>query len=221
MTRRGFTLLELILATAIASMMALTLYAAMSSGFKTRGSALAQMRNVQSATIALDLIEQDLQSVLPASGTLSGPMLGYAMGTPGHEADSLDFYCLGRDRTIDSPLSEGFRRVQLVLRTDTPVPTLVRRVRRNLLAPVLPDAAEETLATDVVGFSVRYYDGLGWYSEWDSVLQDNALPVAVEVTIRVNDQRVKDLTEPYSVTRLIHLPCAVPADNTEEATDAQ
>lgn len=220
MTRRGFTLLELILATAIAAMMALTLYSAMSSGFRARTSSLAQMRNIQSATIALDLVERDLQSILPASGTLSGPMLGYAMGTPGREADSIDFHCIGRDRNSDSPLSEGFRRVQIVLRTDTPTPTLVRRVRTNLLAPVQPDAVEETLATDIVGFSVRYFDGLGWYSEWDSLLQANALPVAIEVTVRVEETRLLGATQPYSVTRLIRLPCAVPAVETE-ATGVQ
>ncbi len=220
MTRHnGFTLLELLLSMAIAAMMALALYSAMYSGFKARTSAQVQMRDIRAAAVALDLIEQDLQSILPPTGTLAGPMVGYAMGTPGREADSIDFYCIGRDRGAVDPFSEGFRRVQLVLRTDGVQPVLVRRVTRNLLAPVAAQPTDEVLATDLIGFSVRFFDGSLWHDEWDSTLQSDALPVAIEVTIRKTADRDVN-AQAYSVTRLVRLPCAIPLDEvTEESTD--
>ena len=211
MKRSGFTLLELVLSMSIAAMMALALYSAMYAGFKARTSAQMQMRDIRSATVALDLIEQDLQSILPPGGTLAGPMVGYAMGSPGREANSLDFYCLGRDRGANDVFSNGFRRVQFVLRTDGTSPVLVRKVTRNLLAPVVAEPVEEILATDVVAFSVRFFDGTTWQDEWDSTLQSDALPTAIEVTIRKAPDRHTAATA-YSVTRLVRLPCAVPLD---------
>jgi hypothetical protein len=165
----------------------------------------------------MDLIEQDLQSILPSGGTLSGPLLGRAMGTAGREADSIRFHHLARDRTTaaaDLP-DEGFRQTEIVLKTDYATPALVRRVNRNLLASAAVEPTEEVLATDVIGFSVRYYDGYGWLTEWDSTLQGDALPLAVQITLRKNPARDASSQTPYALTRIVPLPCAT------EATDAQ
>jgi type II secretion system protein J len=221
MNRRGFTLLELLLASAISAMMALVIYSAMVTGFKARRSAGAQMSDIRSMAIVMDIIAEDFESILPPTGTLAGPMVGYAMGSPGFETDSVNFYCLGRDRAGVSALSEGFRRIELVLKTDGQTPTLVRRVTRNLLAPAVPEPQDEVLSTEITGFSVRFFDGTSWYDEWDSTLQEDSLPIAVEVTLRKPAARESDRTAPYSITRILPLPCAAPAETEEETTDAQ
>lgn len=219
MKRSGFTLLELILSTAIAAMMALALYSAMNTGFKARNSARSQMADIQSLTITMDLIQRDLESIIVPGQWLSGPFDGHAMGSPGRETDSLDFYCLGRDRDITSQLSEGFRRIKFTLQTDGSGAVLIRNVTRNLLASPIPEPDTEVLSRDIVGFSVRFYDGSTWRSEWDSLLQQDILPFAIEVTLRKQAVRDRSATEPYSITRIITLPCAAAAE--PETTDAQ
>jgi len=210
---RGFTLLELALAAAMVAIIGLTLYAALSIGFRARGSANNQVRAMREAAIALDVVQQDLQSIPPPGGTLTGTFIGYAMGTSGAAADSLTFHAIGRDTDAgDNVFGEGVRRIELALRTDVTPQLLVRRVQRNLLSSVEEEPAEEVLARGVRAFSVRYYDGYGWLDEWDSTLQDNALPQAVELTIELDQPRPNAPDKSYRVTQVIPLPCATPLD---------
>lgn len=210
---RGFTFLEVMLATAITAVLAASLYAAMYVGFRARLSARAQTAAAREAAVTLDLIERELQSLLPPTGVLSGAFLGYAMGHGGWEADSLEFHALGSDPDAprDDPLREGIRRVQIVLRQDVNPPTLVRRVDRNLLAPTREAVREEPLASGLKAFAVRYYNGYAWQSEWDSTLMQNRLPLAVEVTVELGDATLGGVG-PYVMTRTIPLSAGRPVD---------
>ncbi len=80
---------------------------------------------MRSLNIAAELIANDLQSVAPPNGTLAGPFTGTQMGGTGARADTVEFYCLGRDPSLDNqPLGDGMRRIDLVLRTDVSPPVL-------------------------------------------------------------------------------------------------
>ncbi len=204
----AFTLLELILTLSLIAMLSLSMYGALNAAFKARASGMRQMAGIGPATIAMDFIEQDLQSVLAPQGTLAGPFVGYAMGSPGREGDSLDFYSIGRDfGANDSPLAEGFRRVQLGIKADAQTNLLVRRVTRNVLAQSVPEPDEEVIAKDILALSITYYDGTSWYEEWDSTLQEDAMPLAVQITVRVADPAPQQPDRTYALTRLISLPC--------------
>jgi type II secretion system protein J len=208
MTRRvrhhGFTLLELLVASSMVAILGLSLAAAMHVGFRGRTVAHNQLRAVREAAIAMDIVQQDLQSLLPPTGILAGPFFGYAMGTTGAEADSLEFHTIGRDLgDDDSPLSDGIRRVQLVLRTDTTPRMLVRRVQRNLLASSVSEAVEEPLVRNVRAFSVRYYNGYGWLQEWDSTLRNNVLPLAMEVTLELDLPSPSNPDQPYRIRQIV------------------
>src|SRR4051812_33755994 len=94
--RRAFTLLELVLAMAMVAILAATMYACMQVAYKARRSAEATVQPIRAATMAIDLVGQDLQSVLPPSGILRGPFSGSQQAGPGGtRADVVDFYCLG------------------------------------------------------------------------------------------------------------------------------
>jgi hypothetical protein len=91
----------------------------------------------------------------------------------------------------DDPLAEGIRKVEYALRTDVTPPVLVRRVTRDLLSPVETQPEEEILARDVRSFSLRNYDGATWQEEWDSTTLGDVLPMAVMVTIELNDPQAQ------------------------------
>ena len=219
----GFTLIELMLAAAIAAMLSLAIYASLSTAFKARATANMQTSAMRRAAIALDLLEADLQSVTAADGTLNGPFIGYALGSTGSEADSVSFCCLNRDATtptgglatnvIDDPLAEGARKVTLSLRTDgLPTPSLVRSVQRNLLATTVT-TQDEVLADDIKALSIRYYDGSEWTEEWDSTLRaDNSVPIAVQITIELRERGPRasstDPQQGYRATRIFPLACS-------------
>lgn len=211
----GFTLLELLIATTIAATLGLALYGSIGTAFRARKVIDRQITAMRETSIILDLIERDFQSLLRPNGTLSGPFLGYAMGTGGAEADSVQFYAIDRDASREEPLSEGIKQIQLVLQNDNGGNLLIRKVQRNLLSTSAQTTVDETLSKKVTAFSVKYYDGSSWYEEWDSTMHDNTLPIAVQISITLKRSEDPAATDAYSMSRIIPLACG---DNVNYST---
>jgi hypothetical protein len=219
--RRAFTLMELSLAMGMMAMLALTLYMSLAIALRARDSAAANVGPVRAATVAADLIRQDLESVLPPSGHLAGPFIGNMDSSlPGGRSDTVEFYCVGNDAArVDSPIAEGIRRVDLLVRTDVKPPVLVRQVNRNLLAQAEMPPDEEVLCRNVRSFSLRYFDGTLWQDAWDSTTMGDVLPTAVEMTLDIDyPQKPGQPPSPYRVIRVIPLACAKPATDTTGTT---
>jgi prepilin-type N-terminal cleavage/methylation domain-containing protein len=225
---RGFTLLEFTLAAAIIATLATSLYMTMSIGFRARKSIDNQIIAMREAAVVMDLIQQDFESVLPPAPALPdsgqtiylgqaysdtamvGPFIGEAISVGDVGADTVEFYCLGRDMgDTDSPTAEGVRWVQLALRTDVEPAVLVRRVETNVLAEIQREPVEEVLADNIRGFAVRYFDGSQWLTAWDSTEMEDTLPFAVEVTIELDRSNPMAGERPYRMTRVIPISCGV------------
>ncbi|MFI5001928.1 MAG: type II secretion system protein GspJ, partial [Reyranellales bacterium] len=221
---RGFSLLELTVAMTMGSMLALSLYLAMHAVIQARRSANRAVASVRAATIAMDLVCSDLQSVLAPKGNYAGPFVGTRQSGTGTDADTLDFFSIGRDGnppTVDIPWAEGIREVVLALNTDANPPNLVRRVTRNLQPKVQTDPEEEILCRGVRALSIRYYDGTDWQEDWDSTGVGDILPVAVAITIELSDGNTSATQTPNPanrITRIIPLACAPPASSTTGVT---
>jgi hypothetical protein len=201
---RAFTLIELMLAMTFIVMLSMTLYTAMRVGIRARASAANATDSIRAASIVAGLVRQDLESIPPPTGTYAGPFMGVK--------DDVTFYTIGRDDpNDDSPLSEGIRQVELVLRTDVAPPALVRRVTRNLQPAATSQYTEEVLCRDVRGLSLRYWDGSMWEENWDSTAMGDVLPLAVWVTVDVGDAGRPD-APPRRVSVVVPLACAKPSD---------
>ena len=216
MTRRcGFTLLELLLAMAMVAMLMLTLYTGFVTAFRAQAIAVRQGDATRQAKVALDLVEQDLRSILPPKdGGLAGPFVGQ----PGGEA-IIDCYPLGTDygRT-DSPTADGFRHVKFAVLADSeatngkPTNMLVRGVVRAIANTAETEPENEVIARNVSDLTVRYYDGSAWADTWDSTQQSNGLPLAVELTIAIADPTSTDAQHVYRLTRTVRLSCGLTPD---------
>lgn len=228
-SRRGFTLLEIIVASAVMSVIAITLFAALRLTYRARNSALAAVAPARSAQIAMDLVRQDLESALPPSGVLAGAFLGQ-FGIDSANASSIEFYCVGGDSSAllgvnsartggaggmrddrDPTLIGGIRRINLLVR---PAPDgrsniLVRQTTRNLLSPTFVEPEEEVLCRGVRAFTLRYFDGFSWQDEWDSTAVADMLPMAVEVTLELDTPSATHIAapQPYRVTRILYMAC--------------
>jgi type II secretion system protein J len=222
--RNGFTLMELSLAMGMMAMLALTLYMSITIALRARDSAAANIAPVRAATVASDLIRQDLESVLPPTGNLAGPFIGYSNGgLPNGRSDAITFYCVGNDQALgDVPLAEGIRRVDLLVRTDVTPPVLVRQVNRNLLAQAEMPPEEEILCRNVRSLAIRYFDGTTWQETWDSTTMGDVLPTAVEMTLDLEfARRPGEPPQPYRVMRIIPLACAKPPADLTDTGGAQ
>jgi prepilin-type N-terminal cleavage/methylation domain-containing protein len=214
--RRGFTLLEIVVAMSVAAILLATLYTAMFVATRAKTVAVNAVEPARSASIAAEMMTQDLQGVLPPNGNFRGAFIGHRLPSGAGNADTMEFFCIGHDQAqpgVETPLSEGIRKVDLVLRTDVQPPVLVRQVTRNLLAPTAPVPDEEIICRNVRSFSVQYFDGFSWLNDWDSTQTGDVLPTAISIRLEMEDPTAtKADARPLVISRVVPLACARPLD---------
>lgn len=224
MRRRGFTMLELLVATAMMGALAVSLYATLRVAFKARDSAMNAIAPVRAAQIAVDLIRSDIESALPPTGMLAGPFLAeFGIETP--NASTIQFHCAATDPVLPNSatpqsssfgvnqpfVSGGIRRVELsVALLPDGTNGLVRRTTfKYALSLTEPVPQEEVLCRGVRTFLLRYFDGFVWQDFWDSTQQGDALPMAIEMVLELDRPGGAPSPDeaPYRVSRIFTLPC--------------
>ena len=222
--RRAFTLIELVASLAIAVMLAAALHGALSTAWKAKKTAEAAIEPTRMGVIALDIICRDLAATPapPSSDSttvhLGGPFIGVHQPSGSSDIDDLQFHTLAREEGTadDDPLADGMKIVEYLVRPDGESPTLVRRVTRDILAPQAPVPVDENLCRNVRALSIRYFDGTQWQTDWDSTVMGDVLPLAVQVTLQINDPTAttsSNGTTPVGVrevSRVVPLACAKP-----------
>ena len=207
--RQGFTLLEMLVALAIMGVLATSLCMSLHIAFRARRSAEAALAPANALTLALDFVRRHIESALPPTGVLAGAFVGEdkADGSTGINSDTLTFFTNVGDAT---GAQSDIRKVQLALveSDDGASRALALLVTTNLLATETPEPTQEILCRQVAGLSLRYFDGSDWYDSWDSTTRDTALPLAVEVTLKLKIEGESDETPTHAVTQIFSLPCS-------------
>lgn len=208
--RPAFTLLEMLAATAMIAVLAGSLYASLNIAFKARRSAMAAVGPVRKVELVMELIEQDIRSAAVPNGILAGTFTGQDdKDDRGHDSDYLVFFC-----TTPSPASAlgvgDIKKVELYceLSGDGRSVNLVRHVTTNLLSPQVVEPAREILCRGVFMFNLRYFNGTDWVDNWDSTTVSNTLPLAIEVTFQLDDDKQANPTiGGYLTSRVYRIPC--------------
>ena len=209
--RAAFSLLEMLLALSLISIVAASLYGSLGIAFKARRSADRVLREAAALQFALELLRPDLESATPPKGILAGAFIAdNATADDGFDADTLTFHAIRVPSTADDAVGCDVQRIELTLQDDDEQDgrrNLVRRVTTNLLATKAVDPAEEVLCRGVASLNLRYYDGLEWLDSWDSSTLEGELPLAIEVTLRVDTPNVPFPDgETPSLTRVFLIP---------------
>jgi len=214
--RKAFTLLEVLLAAAMSAVLAGVLYATLHTAFRARSQAEDQVADFRRAELVAEFICSELRSAVVPNGILAGTFYGEdATGPAGPDSDSVEFYRAAG--ATDQEVGQGdIMMVELLCEPSSGGSgmDLVRRVRRNLLAPTFYDLPNQVLARGVMGFNLRYFDGLVWTDSWDSSTMDNSLPLAIEVDVLVasDEDAASDPTrgaaDEYRATHVLWLPAS-------------
>ena len=271
----GFTLIEVLVASVIVSLLLATLAQSLAVAFRARRAATDGLDTLRSARLALDMLARDLQTAQPPTGIFAHAFTTSAtMNNPNGTSDGLTFFNLadptrgvngagdmqqvtfalvaatelqltppaqppmlndqvtGNDIGPTLPNSAASarsgggspRRDAMGFEGDSggdPGGVLVRRVNRTLLAPLLETPVDQVLCRNVRSLSFQVYDGTQWVNAWDAGTQNNALPVAVQITLEITDGKGLGLEagrlgrtatstpqSSYILTRVVRLPYA-------------
>ena len=210
--RRGFTLLELLVAMAMVAVVAVSLVASLRIAFKARESAESSLDAGRSAELVMEFIRTDLQTALPPGGSFAGSFEGTDnTDARGADADDLVFYGVAPASVHPQGANGDIKQLELTCYQPNGSSdfVLVRRTTNNLLNPQQEPYDEEVLCRHVSGFNCRYYDGAQWLDTWDSTQQNNSLPAAVEVTLSLQapDKNADGSPRVARYTRVFAMPC--------------
>jgi type II secretion system protein J len=210
MKRRGFTLLELSVATAIFAIVVAATYSLFDSarGITTRAEFRAQL--FQSARAALQSVEDDLRGAVMLGTAYDTGFIGTNVGSEKEPLDKLEFVSVNRHSAsaYDVTQPEVVRGID-VCRVSYMVEADEKRKPHGLLrerpleltppnGPVHRDEDVTGLGDDVAYINFRYFDSGQWLDTWDST-QTRKLPKAVEVTVYIRGEwRGETIVEPFT-----------------------
>ncbi|MEZ6187027.1 MAG: prepilin-type N-terminal cleavage/methylation domain-containing protein [Planctomycetota bacterium] len=206
MTRRGFTLLELLLATTITAVIGLAVAQLVFVSLRAdrtvsdRGAARAQVRALA------DRLRADFSALVPPGATYASGLIGEEAplaGTLMNQGElgdtdpaTVDLDARGRltlavweaahDFGTEVPLGQGAL-LSVIYFIDDDAETeeqgLVRQVTRvRDPAPLSEAPPLEELAPDAVALQAAYFDGTTWTETYDSATSET-LPAAVELRV--------------------------------------
>lgn len=191
-SRAGFTLLELLVALAIALVIVLavtTTLFSLNGGYQAASRDMEQRRTVRTA---LDLIRRELSSVLyrPADKQLRFKVDDRDLY--GKPTSTLAITTLAPPR--EGEISDQIRVQYLVEEADATSFRLTRGSRDFFQQEDLP-LKNYTVLDNLEGFLVECHDGSKWLRSWDTDITSR-LPAKVRVTLSLQD---RDKTVAYQI----------------------
>lgn len=215
---RAFTLLELLIAVMVFSVVLLSLHYVFHGALRLRNQVVAALEESLPLQQALAIVQRDLANLAPPGSTLVGALQTVPTNlTPLPGRVSPYFYTTVGVLREDAPWP-ALQRVayRLVPPTnDTPGLELMRAVTRNLLAPVEEPPEDQFLLGGVEEVVFQFYDGTQWRDAWDSTIEPTGLPLAIKVQLYLT-RDVTNRTVPEPVELVV--PVVVQAGTNTTAT---
>lgn len=198
MSRRGFTMLEVLIAVAIMGMISTLIYTAFSSLKRSRDGISRVSERYREGRMALSRVARDLESAyisrhLPININIATVRTAF-IGERGAPADRVDFAAfvnrrLDRDSKVSDQAEVSF--FGLEDPREDGVIDLIRRINPRLDLEPKEGGIGQVLARDIDLFSLRYLNpSTGqWVDEWNSTEalgQFERLPFQIHITLVLN-----------------------------------
>src|SRR5262249_6366662 len=192
--RRGFTLLEVLVASAILSLVLAALYGVFSRTLASQRSAEERAERSRSARIALLRLGGDLQASLPL--TRENPRFrGETRRANAFPEGALSFVSFAQTPLSSAGRESDVNEVGYALFPDPQSPGFYYLMRRVSPDPGIADPGAEQsphgeeypLLSHVRGLLLRFFDGRAWREAWGQDDTRSKLPRAVAATLYVQD----------------------------------
>ncbi len=187
----GFTLLELLAAVVILSMLTAAVSSVLIGAFQARDRVGRVLDESLERSVVMRAFQRDLEHMTVPNGLMAGPILGEMIEEMDDaRADTLEFYSASGRLREDEPWGD-IRKIAYTLaepeELDPPSATkgwvLLRTVTDNLLPSTEEETVGEPILEGVSSLSFSYYDGESWQDSWDSTALDDEPPQVVHVRI--------------------------------------
>jgi type II secretion system protein J len=203
--RSAFTLIEVMISTALMALILTSAYFCLSAGTSSQKLVESRGEVIQSARVAMSLISADLRAACSLSKDIE--FLGMQRKLGEAHADNLDF---ATHNYIPRHVREAdFCEISYFLSADPDSTDFILWRRRDPTPDPEPLAggSREEIARGLAGLRFEYYDGFDWYNEWGDPqgkrtnsfkFQPNlsGLPEAVRVTMSFNPSPRKKAATP-------------------------
>lgn len=232
-SKRAFTLLELLIAVVVFSIVLAAINAIFYGALRLRNKTTSSLDEAWPLEHTLTLLQQDLANLVVPGGKLSGDLQtspvaskntttapSQAMPTQPGQA-SPEFHTATGVLDEYTPWAE-VQKVSYYLIAPTNAgygKDLVRAVTRNLL-PTLQDQPVITpLLTGVQSIFFSYFDGIQWQETWDSTTAATPLPKAIKVQIAMaSAEHERAMTQTTPIELVVPLWVGTVSNLTGQAT---
>lgn len=204
--RRGFTLIELMLAVLVLAIMMALVYGVVVSTVQAAQRVEQITLGTEVGPAILTRLREDLEAAFVP--TKDGDFFaGYDRKASGGDRDRVDLVssvmAYGAERDGEEPLFHGVNEVGYQLidsRRDPSVGILYRREDYFLDADPVKGGRLTELYDRVRHFNVEFWDGETWRQDWSSRREKGKLPAAVriELKILVEDRDDRDVERSFS-----------------------
>ena len=185
---RGFTLLELLVATAVGAVVLLVVQTTYFGALRLHNTTHDRIAEDLVVQRTLGIIRRDLAGLMLPGGTLSGQLQSdsFSSSITGSYGDRVTPDLFTNSGKIDgwNPFSE----VQMVAYYLAPASgggrarDLLRVVTRNLLPVQESQPEEQVVLAGVESAAILFYDGMSWVDMWDSETT-STLPTAIKFSL--------------------------------------
>jgi type II secretion system protein J len=190
---RAFTLLELLIATAVGAVVLLVIQTTYFGALRLHNTTHDRIEQDLTMQRALAIVRRDFAGLLLPGGTLSGQFQTDNFSSVGGETHGER---IGPDMFTSSGRIDGYNPFSEVQRVafylaqgstaegaNRDAKNFVRVITRNLLPVQEADSGEEqVLLEGVLSASITFYDGTAWTDTWDSEAT-STLPRALKLSL--------------------------------------
>lgn len=183
--RRGFTLVELLIATTMLAFLAGAAFAALTAGTGSAGKTKRYGAMVAHGQAALRAMTADIRAAIEHGDER---LVSLDTEYEGRAADTIDFIAAVRPKLgRDEPGTTGRCEVGYYIENDpdTEIQWLLRREDGTLDDDPLEGGAVALAGPYIASLDLQFYDGLYWQSGWDD---SEHFPKTVEIQIVVVDE---------------------------------
>jgi len=203
----GFTLIELMIAVLMATLIVGALYGSFRAGLDSWEKGQFKSELCQNARIALEQMSREIRGAFISQRNSYYKFVGEDNTYGGNDADILNFF--STSASLNRLCEIGYF---IEKDPNNPLAELKRRCDPTPDSEFREGGTIELLAMFVTGLNLRYFDGESWEDSWvtdeDEDLpleeEERCLPKAVEITISVENPEVQQ--EPLIFSTIVSIP---------------